>query len=34
VDRGVAHGSIGNWAVAQTGLVVYVFACGKFKINN
>ena len=27
---GVAHGSIDNWAVAQTGLAVYVFACGKF----
>jgi hypothetical protein len=30
VDRGVAHGSIGNWAVTQTGLAVYVFACGEF----
>ena len=29
-DRGVAHGSIGSWVVAQTGLVVYVYACGKF----
>jgi hypothetical protein len=30
VDRGVAHGSNGNWVVAQTGLAVYVYACGKF----
>ena len=30
VDRAVAPGSIGNWGGAQTDLMVYVFACGKF----